>query len=149
MDRLKIKFKFSDSRQKRPPAYATDGSAGADLTACIDAPLTIPPGQGALVSTGIAVQIGDTSLAGLLFVRSGLSVKYGIGLSNGVGVIDSDYTGEIKVSLFNFSKAPYTIQPFDRIAQLVFTPVTLASFVLENELKETVRGEGGFGSTGR
>ena len=130
------------------PVRATTGSAGLDLSACIDAPMTLAPGQRALIPTGLAAAI-PAGTAGMIYARSSLGVKHGIALSNGVGVIDSDYRGEISVGLCNFSSEPYTIQPGERIAQLVLHPVLLLPVEEADSLDETARGAGGFGSTGR
>lgn len=130
------------------PVRATSGSAGFDLCAAIDEPLTLLPGKLASVPTGIAVKLPDASV-GLLFGRSGLGVKHGVTLSNSVGVIDSDYTGEIFVGLCNVSDEPYTVMPLDRIAQLVVMSPVPVSLVPADTLEETERGSGGFGSTGR
>ena len=130
------------------PVRATSGSAGLDLSACIDAPMTLTPGQRALVPTGLAAAI-PAGASGMIYARSSLGVKHGIALSNGVGVIDSDYRGEISVGLCNFSSEPYTIQPGERIAQLVLHPVLLLPVEEADSLDETARGAGGFGSTGR
>lgn len=131
------------------PERATAGSAGADLRALLDEPLTVPPGGRVSVPTGIAIGLPSPETVGLVFARSGLAVKHGLALSNGVGVIDSDYTGEIRVGLVNLSDEAYTIQPGERIAQLVIMPVCLPRMELTDSLKETERGSGGFGSTGR
>ena len=130
------------------PAYATAGSAGMDLRACIEEPVTIPPGGRALIPTGIAIQLPSPEIGAFIFARSGLAAKYGIHLSNGVGVVDSDYTGEIKCALTNGGGEPYTVSPGDRIAQVVFLPVYLADLVLVDALERTARGAGGFGHTG-
>ena len=131
------------------PKRATEGSAGADLYACINEPVTIAPGQLVKIPTGIAIELESNELAAFLFARSGLGVKHGITLSNSVGVVDSDYRGEICVGLCNVSDKPYTIQPNERIAQMVVMPVVLADFIQADELNETKRGEGGFGSSGK
>ena len=131
------------------PKRATEGSAGADLYACINEPLTIAPGELVKIPTGIAIELESNGLAAFLFARSGLGVKHGITLSNSVGVVDSDYRGEICVGLCNVSSEPYTIQPNERVAQMVIMPVACADFVEAEELSDTVRGEGGFGSTGK
>ena len=131
------------------PQRATDGSAGADLYACITAPVTIAPGELAKIPTGIAIELSSKEYAAFLFARSGLGVKHGITLSNGVGVVDSDYRGEICVGLCNGSNEAYTIQPNERIAQMVIMPVVCAVFEESDTLGDTQRGEGGFGSTGR
>ena len=131
------------------PCRATEGSAGADLTACIDEPIELMPGQLAKIPTGIAIELADKGLAAFLFGRSGLGVKHGITLSNSVGVVDSDYRGEICVGLCNVSDKPYTIQPGERVAQMVIMPVICAQFIPADDLSDTERGSGGFGSTGR
>ena len=131
------------------PNRATEFSAGADLYACIDEPITINPSELAKIPTGIAIELPQSDLAAFLFARSGLGVKHGITLSNSVGVVDSDYRGEICVGLCNVSDKPYTIQPNERIAQMVIMPVALADFIQADELNETKRGEGGFGSSGK
>ena len=131
------------------PQYATSGSAAMDLTACIDAPVTIAPRQLVTIPTGIAIALPSADYVALIFARSGLGVKHGISLSNGVGVIDSDYRGELKVGLTNLSDEPYTIQPGDRVAQLAILPVVQANVVQVSQLDETGRGAGGFGSTGK
>lgn len=131
------------------PERATAGSAGADLHALLDEVLTIPPGGRAAVPTGIAIGLPSPETVGLVFARSGLAVKHGLALSNGVGVIDSDYRGEIGVGLVNLGGEAYTIQPADRIAQLMVTPVVQPTVVAADTLDETDRGTGGFGSTGR
>lgn len=132
----------------KAPERATAGSAGFDLCAAIDAPLTLAPGKLASVPTGVAVKLPEGSV-GLLFGRSGLGVRHGITLSNSVGVIDSDYTGEIIVGLCNVSDEPYTVMPLDRIAQLVVMSPLPVTLVPAETLEKTERGEGGFGSTGR
>ena len=131
------------------PTYATPGSAGLDLRACIDAPLTLGPGEAHLISTGIAIHIGDPGLAALLLPRSGLGHKHGVVLGNLVGLLDADYTGPLMVSCWNRTSVAFTIQPMDRIAQLVIVPVVQAQFELVTEFKSTKRGDGGFGSTGK
>ena len=131
------------------PKRATDHSAGADLCACIDEPVTVAPGALVKIPTGIAAEPEDKSCALFLFARSGLGVKHGITLSNSVGVVDSDYRGEICVGLCNVSDTPYTIQPNERIAQMVCMPVVFADLVEADTLSDTARGEGGFGSTGK
>ncbi|MDF2521570.1 MAG: deoxyuridine 5-triphosphate nucleotidohydrolase [Clostridia bacterium] len=130
------------------PSYATSGSAGMDLKACIEVPVTIAPGEICKVPTGIAIQLPNRYAGGFVFPRSGLSSKNGISLINCVGVIDSDYTGEIVCPMVNHSDKEFTINPGDRIAQLVFMPVYNAALTLADELEETERGSGGFGSTG-
>jgi dUTP pyrophosphatase len=131
------------------PAYATPGSAGLDLRACIDAPLVLKPGGAALVPTGIAIHIGDPGLAAMLLPRSGLGHKHGIVLGNLVGLIDSDYQGPLMVSCWNRGGAAFTVQPLERIAQMVIVPVVQARFRVVGEFGASARGSGGFGSTGR
>lgn len=131
------------------PSYATAGSAGMDLRACLDAPLTLRPGERVMAPTGFAIALPGPEWVAYIFARSGLAIKSGVTLPNCVGVIDSDYRGEVKVGLVNHSDADYTIQPGDRIAQLVIMPVTQATVTLVDELDDTARGAGGFGSTGR
>lgn len=130
------------------PSYATAGSAGLDLRACIERPLTLSPHERALVPTGIAIQLPSPKIGAFVFARSGLAAKKGIHLANGVGVVDSDYTGEILCAMTNSSDEPYTIMPGDRIAQLVFLPVYAAELIRVGSLDETPRGSGGFGHTG-
>ena len=130
------------------PKRATQGSAGMDLSACIEKPMVLDPGQRALIPTGIAAAIPQGA-AGMIYARSSLGVRHGVALSNGVGVVDSDYLGEIQVGLCNFSSEPFTIQPGERIAQLVLHPVLMPEVCEVEELDDTLRGEGGFGSTGR
>ncbi len=131
------------------PHRATDGSAGADLHAWLEAPLTVGVGERVRIPTGIAIGLPSKDTVALVFARSGLAIKHGLTLSNCVGVIDSDYTGEIQVGLINQGDAPYTIEPNERIAQLVIMPVFTPDFEVTDTLEETARGEGGFGSTGR
>jgi len=131
------------------PAYATEGSAGLDLRACLGETLIVEPGSTHLIPTGIALHISDPGLAGLLLPRSGLGHKHGIVLGNLVGLIDSDYQGQVFVSTWNRSDTPFTIEPLDRIAQLVIVPVVQAQFRTVDEFEETRRSERGFGSTGK
>ena len=131
------------------PEYATPGSAGLELRACLDAPLTIEPGETHLLGTGIAIHIGDPGLAATILPRSGLGHKHGIVLGNLVGLIDSDYQGELKVSCWNRSTTAFTIEPGDRIAQLVILPVVQAQFQVVDNFTESDRGEGGFGHSGK
>ena len=131
------------------PAYATEGSAGLDLRACLDEALTIAPGETHLVPTGLAIHIGDPSLAATILPRSGLGHKHGIVLGNLVGLIDSDYQGQLMVSVWNRGDTTFTIEPGDRIAQLVFLPVVQAQFNIVEDFNSTERGEGGFGHSGR
>ena len=131
------------------PAYATAGSAGLDLRACIDAPLTIAPGQTVLVPTGLAIHIADPGYAAMILPRSGLGHKNGIVLGNLVGLIDSDYQGQLMVSTWNRGQAAFTLQPMDRLAQLVVVPVVQVAFNVVDAFAASERGEGGFGSTGK
>jgi dUTP pyrophosphatase len=133
----------------RLPAYATAGSAGLDLRACIDAPIVLAPGAAELLPTGIAIHIGDPGHAAMILPRSGLGHKHGIVLGNLVGLIDSDYQGPLMVSCWNRGQAPFTIEPFERIAQLVVVPVVQAEFRVVASFDASGRGSGGFGSTGR
>ena len=144
---MELKIKRLDDRAKLP-VRATAGSAGMDLHALLEEPLTLAPGERALVSTGIAIGLPSPETVGLVFARSGLAVKKGLALSNGVGVIDSDYTGELRVGLVNLGGESVTIQPGERIAQLVVMPVLLPSIQEVPDLEVTARGAGGFGSTG-
>lgn len=131
------------------PFYASEGAAAMDLCACVDAPIEIAPRARAVLPTGIAVALPSPEYVALVFARSGLGIKHGITLSNGVGVIDSDYRGEIKVGLTNLSDVPYSVQPGDRIAQLAVMPVVRAELECAQDLDETARGTGGLGSTGK
>lgn len=135
--------------EAKAPVYATAGAAAADLSAVLDAPLTLEPGQRAMLPTGIAIELPGPDCVALICARSGLAVKHGIALSNGVGVIDSDYRGELCVGLVNQANKSYTIQPGERIAQLMILPVVQAQFCPVQDLEQTHRGVGGFGSTGR
>lgn len=131
------------------PAYATEGSAGLDLRALLDAPLTIHPGDTVLIRTGLAIYIADPNYAGLILPRSGLGHKHGIVLGNLVGLIDADYQGELMVSCWNRGKEPFVMQPGERLAQYVLVPVVQAEFEIVDEFHATARGAGGFGSSGR
>ena len=131
------------------PKYATPGSAGLDLRACLDEPLLLEPGQAALIATGLAIHIADPGLAAMLLPRSGLGHKHGIVLGNLVGLIDSDYQGPLMVSCWNRGQAAYTVQPLERIAQMVIVPVVQARFERVESFTDSARGDGGFGSTGR
>ena len=131
------------------PKFATAGAACMDLCACIDAPVTLEAGARALIPTGIAIALPSADYVALVFARSGLGIKQGVCLSNGVGVIDSDYRGEIGVGLVNLGQSEYTVRPGDRIAQLMVTPVVQPTVVQVSALDDTGRGAGGFGSTGR
>ena len=144
-----IAVKVLDARMaEHLPQYATAGSAGLDLRACLDGPLIVEPGQAALIPTGLSVHIGDPGLAAMLLPRSGLGHKHGIVLGNLVGLIDSDYQGPLMVSCWNRSAQAYTVQPLERIAQMVIVPVVQARFRVVGAFEESRRGEGGFGSTG-
>lgn len=146
----KVQLKIIDERIKAQlPAYATDGAAGLDLRACIDEAITLQAGETVLIPTGLAIYLKDPSLAAILLPRSGLGHKNGIVLGNLVGLIDSDYQGEVKVSLWNRSKEAFVVEPFARIAQMVIIPVVQAQFEIVDEFALTERGAGGFGSTGR
>ena len=145
-----IDVKILDARlNSHLPSYATDGSAGLDLRACIDATLELQPGQTELVPSGLAIHLGDPGLAAVVLPRSGLGHKHGIVLGNLVGLIDSDYQGQIMVSVWNRSTSPFVLQPMERIAQLVIVPVLQVRFNPVVEFAESERGAGGFGSTGR
>jgi len=130
------------------PQYATPGAAGLDMRACIDEPLTLQPGESRLVPSGIAIHIGDPGYAAIVLPRSGLGAKNGIVLGNLVGLIDSDYQGQVLISIWNRGQAAFTIQPMDRIAQLVVVPVAQVEFNLVEDFAASTRGAGGFGSTG-
>lgn len=147
-----IRLKVLDERLGRDfplPEYATGGSAGLDLRACLDGPLVLAPGQTELVATGLAIHIDDPGLAAVLLPRSGLGHRNGIVLGNLVGLIDSDYQGQVFVSAWNRSQQAFTIQPGDRIAQMVILPVVRAHFEIVTSFEATARGEGGFGHSGR
>ncbi|MDE2150215.1 MAG: dUTP diphosphatase [Gammaproteobacteria bacterium] len=147
-----VQLKVLDPRlgQQYPlPAYATDGAAGLDLRAMLERPLTLTPGATALIGTGLAIHIGDTGLAAVILPRSGLGHKHGIVLGNLVGLIDSDYQGELMVSCWNRGPAAFAVEPGERIAQLVFVPVVRARFEQVETFADSSRGAGGFGHTGR
>ena len=147
----KLQVRILDPRVGRDmelPRRATSGSAGLDLRACLDVPLTLEPGKSELVPTGIAIHLADPGLAAVLLPRSGLGHKHGIVLGNLVGLIDSDYQGEVKVSVWNRGERAYTIQPGDRIAQMVVVPVVQVDFDIVEDFEASARGAGGFGSTG-
>lgn len=145
-----IALKVLDERiRPHLPSYATPGSAGLDLRACIDEPLTLAPGRTELVPTGIAIHIADPGLAAMILPRSGLGHKHGIVLGNLVGLIDSDYQGPLMVSCWNRGLEPFVLRPMDRLAQLVIVPVVQAAFDVVDDFAATDRGEGGFGSSGR
>ncbi len=148
----KLQVKILDDRigQQLPlPAYATPGSAGLDLRACLDQALTLEPGQTELIPTGLAIHIEDPNLCAMILPRSGLGHKHGIVLGNLVGLIDSDYQGQLFVSCWNRGQTTFTVEPGERIAQLVLVPVVQAEFELVNEFSDSDRGAGGFGSSGR
>lgn len=147
-----IKLKVLDPRMGSEfplPTYATDGAAGMDLRACIDASLVIEPGKTVLIPTGIAIHIGDPGLAAVLLPRSGLGHKHGIVLGNLTGLIDSDYQGPLMVSCWNRGDTAFTVEPGERIAQMVFVPVVQANFEVVDSFEQTERADGGFGSSGR
>ncbi len=151
MRQTRIQLKILDPRLDREfalPDYATEGSAGIDLRACVDEPLRIEPGETVLVPSGIAVHIEDPSLAAMILPRSGLGHKHGIVLGNLVGLIDSDYQGQVFVSTWNRGNEPFVIEPGARLAQMVFVPVVQADFEIVDEFTESLRGVGGFGHTG-
>ena len=146
----KIDVKILDPRMKdQLPAYATPGSAGLDLRACLDAPLDIAPGETHLIPTGLAIHIADPGYAALILPRSGLGHKHGIVLGNLVGLIDSDYQGQLMVSTWNRGTTPFTLNPMERLAQLVIVPVTQVGFNIVDEFGASERGADGFGSTGK
>lgn len=146
---MQVEVKVLDERlHQQMPSYATEGSAGLDLRACIDQPLTLGAGEWKLLPTGLAMYLKDPAYAAMILPRSGLGHKHGIVLGNLVGLIDSDYQGELKVSAWNRSDTAYTIEPMERIAQLVIVPVVQAQFKLVDGFEESERGEGGYGSTG-
>ncbi|MDO4878899.1 MAG: dUTP diphosphatase [Neisseria sp.] len=147
---IKVQIKVLNPKMSnRLPTYATTGSAGLDLRACIDNAMIINPGQTVLIPTGLAVHLADPGYAAMILPRSGLGHKHGIVLGNLVGLIDSDYQGELMVSLWNRGDTPFTIEPFERIAQMVIVPVMQAEFELVGDFAASPRGEGGFGSTGK
>lgn len=147
---MKIDVKIIDARMaEQLPAYATPGSAGLDLRACLTEPLTLAPNAWQLVPTGIAIYLHDPNFAALILPRSGLGHKHGIVLGNLVGLIDSDYQGQLMVSAWNRSDTAFTIEPMERIAQLVIVPVVQAHFNVVNEFPASERGESGYGSTGK
>lgn len=147
---MMVDVKILDARlHSQMPAYATPGSAGLDLRACLEAPLTLAPNAWQLVPTGMALHLADPHFAALILPRSGLGHKHGIVLGNLVGLIDSDYQGQLMVSAWNRSPSPFTIEPMERIAQLVIVPVVQAQFNLVDSFVASSRGEGGYGSTGK
>lgn len=144
-----LDVKILDSRMKNNlPSYGTPGSAGLDLRACIDEPLTLAPGEVKLISTGIAIYVKDPSYAAIIMPRSGMGHKNGIILGNTLGLIDSDYQGDLKMSLWNRSDTPFTIAPMERVAQLIIVPVVQVQFNVVDSFDASERGEGGFNSTG-
>ena len=146
----KIDVKILDARlREQLPHYATPGSAGLDLRACIDAPLTLAPGRAELIAAGIAIHLADPGLAAIVLPRSGLGHKHGIVLGNLVGLIDSDYQGQIFVSTWNRGNAPFVINPMERLAQLVVVPVVQVGFNVVEAFTTSARGANGFGSTGK
>jgi dUTP pyrophosphatase len=146
----KLEVKILDERIRGMlPHYATPGAAGLDLRACIDAPITLGPGDSQLISSGIAIHVADAGYAAVILPRSGLGSKNGIVLGNLVGLIDSDYQGPLMISVWNRGKAGFILQPLDRIAQLVVVPVVQVEFEVVEEFAASARGAGGFGSTGR
>jgi dUTP pyrophosphatase len=146
----RIDVRILDARLKdSPPGYATPGSAGLDLRACIESPMTIKPGETHLIPSGLAIHIGNPGLAALILPRSGLGHKHGIVLGNLVGLIDSDYQGEIMMSMWNRGQESFTLNPLDRLAQLIIVPVLQVAFDVVEEFDVSTRGAGGFGSTGK
>ena len=149
---MKVQVKVLDARlgaEWPMPAYATAGSAGLDLRACVEQTTVIEPGQTVLVKTGLAIYIEDVNFAGMILPRSGLGHKHGIVLGNLVGLIDSDYQGQLMVSIWNRGQTTFTIEPGERVAQMIFVPVVQAEFNLVESFEATDRGEGGFGHSGR
>ena len=150
MKRIELRILDRRLEEEFPlPSYATDGSAGIDLRACVDGPTELKPGQTLLIPTGMAIHIGDPSLAAVILPRSGLGHKHGIVLGNLVGLIDSDYQGQLFVSCWNRGESTFMIEPGERIAQLVFVPVVRAEFDIVDDFEATERGAGGFGHSGR
>ncbi|MEM5331525.1 dUTP diphosphatase [Paraburkholderia sp. JHI2823] len=147
---MKIDIKILNERMRdQLPHYATPGSAGLDLRACLDAPLTLEPGETKLVPTGLAIHLDDPGYAALILPRSGLGHKHGIVLGNLVGLIDSDYQGELMISTWNRGHTTFTLNPLERLAQLVIVPVVQAQFNVVDDFEASERGAGGFGSTGK
>jgi dUTP pyrophosphatase len=147
---MKLDIKILDARMRDYlPAYATPGSAGLDLRACLDAPITLEPGQTTLVPTGLAIHIEDAGYAALILPRSGLGHKHGVVLGNLVGLIDSDYQGQLMISTWNRGATAFTLNPLERLAQLVIVPVVQATFNIVDDFTQSERGAGGFGSTGK
>lgn len=149
-ERPRLAVKLLDERVRDfMPGYATDGSAGMDLRALLDAPLTLEPGDCQLVRTGLAIHVSDPGLAGMILPRSGLGHKHGIVLGNLVGLIDSDYQGELMISVWNRGNTTFTLEPFERLAQYVLVPVVQAELEVVDSFDASARGDGGFGSSGR
>ncbi len=147
---MKLDLKILDARMRdQLPAYATTGSAGLDLRACLDAPLTLKPGETTLVPTGLAIHVSDPGYAAVILPRSGLGHKHGIVLGNLVGLIDSDYQGQLMISTWNRGATEFVLNPMERLAQLVIVPVVRADLNIVEAFEESERGTGGFGSTGR
>lgn len=147
---MQVDLKILDERLRDAlPAYATPGSAGLDLRACLDAPLTLQPGDAQLIATGLAMHLADPGYAAMILPRSGLGAKHGIVLGNLVGLIDSDYQGQLFVSVWNRGNTAFTLAPMERIAQMIIVPVIQVGFNIVEEFIDTERGSGGFGSTGR
>ena len=147
---LQVELKILDERlHNLMPAYATPGSAGLDLRACIDHVMTLHPGETELIPTGMAIHLADPGYAAMILPRSGLGHKHGIVLGNLVGLIDSDYQGQLLVSCWNRGREPFLLNPLERIAQLIIVPVIQANFTVVDEFRASERGEGGFGSTGK
>lgn len=147
---MQVDLKILDERLRDAlPAYATPGSAGLDLRACLDSPLTLQPGDAQLIPTGLAMHLADPGYAAMILPRSGLGAKHGIVLGNLVGLIDSDYQGPLMVSCWNRGREAFTIQPLERIAQMIIVPVAQAQFRVVERFEASARGAGGFGSTGR
>jgi len=147
---MQVDLKILDERLRDAlPAYATPGSAGLDLRACLDSPLTLQPGDAQLIPTGLAMHLADPGYAAMILPRSGLGAKHGIVLGNLVGLIDSDYQGPLTVSCWNRGREAFTIQPLERIAQMIIVPVAQAQFRAVESFEASARGAGGFGSTGR
>jgi dUTP pyrophosphatase len=147
---MKLDLKILDERMREQlPAYATTGSAGLDLRACLSEPLTLKPGETALVPTGLAIHVGDPGYAAMILPRSGLGHKHGIVLGNLVGLIDSDYQGQLMISTWNRGETTFVLNPMERLAQLVIVPVVQAQFNIVDDFEESSRGAGGFGSTGK
>lgn len=147
---MKLDVKILDARMRDfLPAYATTGSAGLDLRACLDAPLVLAPGQTALVPTGLAIHLGDPGYAAMILPRSGLGHKHGVVLGNLVGLIDSDYQGQLMISTWNRGDTAFTLNPMERLAQMVIVPVVQAELNIVDDFEASERGAGGFGSTGK